>query len=277
MVENEDVRDVQVLIIGAGLAGLSAALAFEDANATQPPEKKIRYALLDGKDRVGGRTLTLPGQQDMDFGGGYVGVSQNYLQFLLRRYGIRTIEEFLPRDKQWLFEYSDGIRVEPLPGDDPLSLPGRLNAALRLGELDAMSLEVRSVLNTPERSNFANLDQISVQEYIEQQAQAWEEGGRRDEFGMNPDTIDAFVCSVRSAFSVEPAELSMFYLLYYAAAAGSYSALVDVAGGPGAAEGARLPNGTGELVGRMLADIQAGSPGALYQNTAVYTVKQDGG
>jgi monoamine oxidase len=93
---------------------------------------------------------------------------------------------------------------------------------------------------------------------------------------MNEETVQAFVCSVRSAFSVEPRELSFFYLLYYAACAGSYSALVDVAGGPGAAEGARLPRGTQEVVARLRAEVEApGAQGSIEPSVRITQIHQE--
>lgn len=253
----EDTR-VNVVIIGGGLAGLSAALRLKDSG------KDVKYVVLEAEeDRLGGRTRSEADDFDLDFGGGYVGSSQNYLQYLLRRFQIPTIKEYLPEDKVWLFESSDGERMA-LPGDDPLAIPGDLNAALGLLKLDTLTMEVRDNLEHLENSLSAPLDGQTVQDFIDQQLALYAEeqkkppAERDPSVGMSPLTAEAFLSSVRSAFSLEPRELSMFFLLYYAATSGSYAALVDVVGGDGAAEGHRLMFGTSHLVGKLAEEVSQG-------------------
>jgi monoamine oxidase len=269
--------EIDVVIIGGGLAGLSAGLCLADANLNllmnPKPSVPTSFVVLEREARLGGRTFTDATNLDLDFGGGYVGAAQNYIQYLLRRFEIQTVEEYLPHDKQWQFEYSDGT-VANLPGNDPMALPGRRNCAIRLLELDTMALEVKNFLANPNKSRYASLDNISVAEWLDQQKGRYKKGN--DLIGMSQETAEAFVCSVRSAFSVEPEELSFFYLLYYSACAGSYSALVDVAGGPGAAEGSRLPRGTQELVARLRKEIEAPtSAGSIVPGATVLSIKQD--
>ncbi|MCB1596560.1 MAG: NAD(P)-binding protein, partial [Gammaproteobacteria bacterium] len=62
-------RDADVIIIGAGLAGLNTALMLQDA--------RMSVLLLEGSNRVGGRVMTLdkvPGRPEAggtEFGAGY--------------------------------------------------------------------------------------------------------------------------------------------------------------------------------------------------------------
>jgi monoamine oxidase len=246
------VTSVDVLIIGGGLSGLSAALKLKDENdARAPGQPPVTYLILEGSERLGGRTLTRGA--DRDFGAAYVGASQHHIQHLIRRFQLPMRRVFLPGSHQWLFESSQGV-LQRLPGNDPTALPGGQNALLKLLELDTLALELRDHLHDPAQSRLAGYDAMSVAHWVSEQRAAWERGGRRDDIGMSPETEDAFVASVRSTFSVQPAELSFFFLLYYAATAGGYSALVAVAGSEGA-EDLRFALGTGSLVSALAAAV----------------------
>src|SRR5882672_6662098 len=88
---------VDVVIIGGGLAGLSAGLCLADANLSRmvnpDPGEPTSFVVLERESRLGGRTFTGPDNQDLDFGGGYIGAAQNYIQYLLRRFDIKPVDE----------------------------------------------------------------------------------------------------------------------------------------------------------------------------------------
>ncbi len=241
--------EVDVLIIGGGLSGLSAALKVKDEAGSTP----LSYLVLEGNARLGGRTLTRG--QDRDFGAAYVGASQHHVQHLIRRFQLPMRRVFLPGTHQWLFENSKGV-IQRLPGNDPTALPGGMNALIKLFELDTLALELRDHLHAPAQSRLAAYDALSVADWIAEQRAAWDAAGGRDDVGMSPATEDAFVSSVRSTFSLQPHELSFFFLLYYAATAGGYSALVAVAGSEGA-EDLRFAGGTQALVSALQAEVGA--------------------
>lgn len=73
----------EVIIIGAGMAGLSAALELK--------KRSISYVLLEAADEVGGRarTLHLPSGVDADLGAHWMHGEGNPLGRLVREYGIR--------------------------------------------------------------------------------------------------------------------------------------------------------------------------------------------
>ncbi|KAF3702254.1 putative flavin-containing monoamine oxidase A [Channa argus] len=82
-----------VIIVGAGLSGLSAAYLFKKRNP------KLRILVLEGKDRVGGRTVTseIPaanGVDHWDFGGQWVGSTQIHLLELIKELGLETYPQF---------------------------------------------------------------------------------------------------------------------------------------------------------------------------------------
>jgi monoamine oxidase len=75
------VTDVDVIVVGAGLAGLTAAHALVDAGAT--------VQVLEASDRVGGRTrggFTADGQW-LELGGQWVSAEHTSLRGLVSRFG----------------------------------------------------------------------------------------------------------------------------------------------------------------------------------------------
>jgi monoamine oxidase len=231
-----------VVIVGGGFAGLSAAYKLKQL----APD--VSFVVLEAGQVLGGRTETAG--CDRDFGAGYVGQSQNHVQFLIRALQIPTEPTWLEKTQHWYYHRPDS-EVQAFPGDNPLIFPGIPNALYRLGELDIMSLEVRRNLNEPWKLSQAKAwDSITVKEWMDEQCKKYRKGNETE--GMSPETAKIFTASVRAAFSLEPEELSFFFLLYYAACAGTYSALVDIAGGDGTAEGTRFKFGTRDAIDRLV-------------------------
>jgi monoamine oxidase len=73
-----------VVVVGAGLAGLAAASRLVDAGA--------EVVVLEARDRVGGRTLTLPAADGtpIDHGGQWIGPTQDRIAALAERVGVTT-------------------------------------------------------------------------------------------------------------------------------------------------------------------------------------------
>jgi monoamine oxidase len=262
-----------VVIIGGGISGLSAALRIKDTNTATGAG--ITCVVLEGSDRFGGRTWTRDGV-DMDFGGGYIGGTQTQIQFLQRRFQLPTITTFLPFEHEfkWLYQ-SNQNAITRFPGDNPFAFPGGENALALLLRLDGMCIEVRNSLQDPSKSALSYLDQIDVQAWIDGERKQWDDEQKKPKpditQGMSPATAEVFVTSVRSAFSLEPREISFFFLLYYAATAGGYSSLVDVAGGTGAAEGTRFTFGTKSLVDAILTELALDAANIAFRTQARVT------
>ncbi|CAM3647835.1 flavin monoamine oxidase family protein [Smaragdicoccus niigatensis] len=80
--------DVDVCVVGAGFAGLTAALRLVQAGRT--------VAVLEARDRVGGRTFTdsLGNGSYIDRGGAWVGPTQDRIHALMDEFGVPSYKQF---------------------------------------------------------------------------------------------------------------------------------------------------------------------------------------
>jgi monoamine oxidase len=128
----EEPATVDAVIVGGGLAGLTAARALTRAGRS--------VVVLEARDRVGGRTLNhdLGGGDVTEAGGQYVGPTQNRVLALAAELGVGTYPGYGPGENVYI---ADG-RAQRYRGDippDPLALP---DLALLITRLDAMAAKV---------------------------------------------------------------------------------------------------------------------------------------
>lgn len=155
----ESDRKVDVVIVGAGLAGLCAARRLAERGAS--------YIVLEARDRVGGRTLSqsLAGSV-IDLGGQWIGPTQHRLAALAKELGVATFPQYhsgtkllswggklqrynadLPRLSLWaqleLFQTDRRWKkfVSQIPPDAPWNAP-------RAAEWDSMTLETWKLRHT---------------------------------------------------------------------------------------------------------------------------------
>jgi monoamine oxidase len=134
--------DADVLVVGAGLAGLRAARDAAEAGRS--------VIVLEARDRVGGRGYSVElGGRVVELGGSWFTPEQTEVRAELERYGlpIRDFPEVL--HARWL---TDGVLRRGLPV--PWEELGRLEAALTQISADAQALD-------PE------ITDLSASEYVE--------------------------------------------------------------------------------------------------------------
>lgn len=101
-------ESVDVVVIGAGLSGLRAALIIQ--------EKGFSCAVVEATDRVGGKTLTLPSKKSgpgvNDVGAAWINdTTQSEMYKLVQRYGLQ-VEIQMHRGND-LWEHDDEFILSP--------------------------------------------------------------------------------------------------------------------------------------------------------------------
>ena len=126
-------REVDVCIVGAGLAGLTAARRLAQSGQT--------VAVLEARDRVGGRvwTQTSEGGIPVDMGGCFIGPHHDRLHALAKEMGVATFSTHVDGDNV----LATGGKVRRYRGDIPRINPvALLSAGQAITRMGAMAKKV---------------------------------------------------------------------------------------------------------------------------------------
>ncbi|XP_034458880.1 amine oxidase [flavin-containing] A-like isoform X2 [Hippoglossus hippoglossus] len=236
-----------VIVVGAGLSGLSAA------HLLRKKEANLGILILEGKDRVGGRTLTtdIPaanGVDRWDVGGQWVGSTQTHIMELIKELGLEVYPQFNTGRKVHHMGGPGGkIRTyrTSIPALSPLTLLDLTQLIRKIDKLCA-TVCVQDPSKTP---NATELDSMTLHSYIEKHS--W-----------TAELKEEMALSSRSVFGMEPSQMSFLFFLMYAAAAGGLLPLLESSAG--SAQEFKVKGGTQQLSERLaervgLQDVRLGS------------------
>jgi monoamine oxidase len=195
-------RYVDVVIVGAGLAGLTAARKLAAAG------KKV--VVIEADKRVGGRLLGIDigGGKITEGGAEFIGETQDHIAGLVKELGFETFKTYNEGNNLY---YRDGQKLPyestgplgPIP-PDPTGAPDAFQA---IQKLDSMAAEVN--LEAPWESP-------NAAEWDSQTFETWKQENVKTPGGQF--LLDVACTSV---FSVEPRDVSLLFVLFYIAAAGN--------------------------------------------------------
>jgi len=194
---------IDVLIVGAGLAGLVAAdtLVAEGMQVT----------VLEARDRVGGRTLNerIDESHVVEMGGQWIGPTQDRVRALVDRLGLETYPTFIDGDT---VAEAGGQRYRylgPMPKLSPLVVADIAQAVWRL---ERMSEKIP--LGRP-------WDAPNARELDFQTFESWIRKYCKTAFGR-----EHFRTCAQVIFSANAARLSLFHVAFYFKSAGSMNAII---------------------------------------------------
>ncbi|CAJ1071286.1 probable flavin-containing monoamine oxidase A [Xyrichtys novacula] len=164
-----------VIVVGAGLSGLSAA------HLLQKKRAGMRILVLEGKDRVGGRTLSIDlpaanGVDRWDLGGQWVGSTQTHVLELIEELGLETYPQYNTGKKvHHMGGPSARVRTysTSIPYLSPLVMVDFIQFLWKIDRLCA-TVCVEDPSGTPKA---AELDSMTLHSYIEQHVWTAAAGG----------------------------------------------------------------------------------------------------
>ena len=193
---------VDVAVVGAGLAGLTAARDLVEAGRS--------VVVLEARDRVGGRVLNKPlyGDAVTEAGAEFIGPTQDRIAALARDLGVDTFPTYNTGNPLYYRNgqatpYSASGPLGPVPPDPT----GAAEAAAAIVLLNRMSQDVP--VDAPWQAPRAA-------EWDGQTFETWKRANTQTESGRL--LLDV---AIRSLVSVEPRDVSLLFVLFYIAAAGN--------------------------------------------------------
>jgi monoamine oxidase len=202
------VRDADVVVVGAGFAGLAAARAVVAAGS--------EAVVLEARDRVGGRVVNaeIGDGKVVEMGGQWVGPTQDRIYAMAAELGVDTFPTHTDGDN--LLRVGGKLRrySGTIPRLNPVALLDVHLATRRLNRI-AGRIDPERPWDSPDA---AKLDAMSVGAWI-----------RRS---MRSGTARRLMrVAGRTIWGAEPEELSLLHLCFYLRSAGSFELLTDVEGG----------------------------------------------
>jgi monoamine oxidase len=217
-----------VVILGAGLAGLTAARRLDRAG--------LDVVVLEAADHVGGRTVTREvADVTVDLGGTFLGPTQSHAIALADEFGVVRHRTHDNGDSVIRWRSKRRYFRGTIPSISPASLVDVARVRFQFGRL-ARTVPPGRPWAAPRATR---LDQQSLG--------SWLEGVR-----ASRATKDLLAVVTRVSWGCEPGELSMLHALHYVNQAGGLDALLDTAGG---AQEEHLVGGAQQLSLRMAADL----------------------
>src|SRR3954454_8099542 len=223
--------DADVIVVGAGLAGLTAARDIQRAGRTA--------IVLEARERVGGRTLNhaIGDGKVVEVGGQWIGPGQDRIAALAKQLGVATFPTHATGENVIEFDGALKRYRGTIPRIGPHVLADVAQAQLKLARLAK-----RIPLDEPWTARDARrLDSQTFETWLRRNV--YTKGGRA-----------LLELSIEAVWAAEPADVSLLHVLFYTHSAGGFDLLLDTDGG---AQQDRFVGGS-QLISIRLAEALGG-------------------
>lgn len=198
-------ESVDVVVVGAGLSGLQAAVDLQKAG--------LKVKVLEARDRVGGKTWSQPAQRSMcDVGAAWINdTNQSKMFALAQRFGLETVKQ----NTEGSFICDAGIgshKTHPygklLPDDSDQVEIEDIIRIRNIFEETCHKIDIYDVLTSGQRIR-EDLDDITFEHWLK-------------DLGCGEHALNSLKVGTRAMLGVEPSELSALYFLDYCKSGGGY-------------------------------------------------------
>ena len=240
-------RDADVVVVGAGYAGLTAARELVAEGA--------KVLVMEARSRVGGRVWTRATEDGtpIDVGGAWIGAGQDAVYALAKELGVGTYATWSKGETVLVAPGGTKRYSGTFPNINPIALA---SLGLAVSRLDKMAKQVP--LDEPWNAPQAAL-------WDGQSAGAWIDSKVNI---ASKEARDIVASLLRGMWMSEPSEVSLLHALYLIRSAGGLNRLVAVDGGY---QQDRISGGA-QLVAERMADELGDS---LLLDTPAREVEQD--
>jgi monoamine oxidase len=213
---------MKVVVVGAGMAGLTAASGLAAHGA--------EVVVLEARDRVGGRTHGLevaPGSW-VAAGAAYLGDRHTELNKLIADLGLKTVPTIMVGASRFVLDHKDDVRPGRFPPLSAVALGGMFDL------LDELTSQVRvdAPWLTP---HAAQLDNTTVAQWVEANL-------------THPDAHLFFPLFLGEMMAADPADVSVLHMAFYLRSGGGTRYLNAFAGG---AQQDRVAGGAHQICERL--------------------------
>ena len=238
--------DVDYCVVGAGFAGLTAALRLKQAGRS--------VALLEARDRVGGRTFTVTRDDGVwiDRGGAWIGPGQDRIYALMNEFGVPEYKQHNDGDAMVVV---DG-KKHRYGGTIPWSMSPWAVANLGIGLAEVQDMCKAIPREAPwEAKKAEEWDRISLSEWLHKNT-------------LSRPAHKMLEMALAGPYTSAASETSLLWVLLQMASAGGPTFVIS---GKGGAQDARPVGGMGAIYRPIVAELGD----ALHLSRPVRQITQD--
>lgn len=256
---NANTDQYDVIIIGAGISGLSSAYNLKK-NC-----KRLKILIIEGKDRVGGRTQTveLKCSEDgetskWDAGGQWVADTQLNITQLLNELNLETYHQF--QDGKKVLE-SNGKLTNYNSSIPSISILSLIDLQMGIMKISSNSKKLSTIDPFENPAFSSKLDATNFEQFLLSRSFSSE----------SRSIIDP---AIRTVYGLELNQINtLFGLMYIKSGGGTFESLALAE--KGCAQEKRVKGGTQQISAKMLENVLENSNNKIMFNTALIEIKQN--